>query len=419
MKIAVIGSKGLPPYEGGIEHHCAEIYPRIAAKGHLVDLFARSSYTGLSWRDPNEFRGVRIVSLPGSRFNGVDALINSALSTIASSLRKYNVIHFHALGPSLWLWLPHIVTGSKIIVTCHGLDWQRNKWGKLPSLLIRLGELAAVRFAHRIIVVSEELQRYFWETYGRETIYIGNAPASYPESELGFSYGTSLGLDQGRYILFLGRLVPEKCPDLLITAFQQLQLEGWKLVIAGGMTDNSAFTENILKLAAGRTDIVFTGELRGNQLAEIVRNAGVFVLPSALEGMSLALLEAMREKVPVIASDIPVHRMIIGQERGLLFQANDLEACRSKIEWAVQHLPQMGIMASKAQAYVEKHHNWDCIIEEHLTIYQQVLTSDDLPISDRQEVVTRHAKRYDANPACISDVMPQRKSLTPSAHYSE
>ncbi len=388
MKIAVIGSKGLPPCEGGIEHHCAEIYPRVVTEGYLVDLFARSSYTGSSWRDPSEFRGVRIVSLPGSRFNGFDALVNSALSTIAASLRRYDVIHFHALGPSLWSWLPRLVTQSEIVVTCHGLDWQRGKWGKFSSLLIRLGELAAVQFAHRIIVVSEDLQRYFWETYGRETIYIGNAPASYAESDSNFSYGTSLGLDKSRYILFLGRLVPEKCPDLLIAAFQKLQIEGWKLVIAGGVVKDSAFSKSLLSSAAGRTDIVFTGELRGNQLAEIVRSAGLFMLPSALEGLSLALLEAMHEKVPVIASDLPVHQTILGKERGLLFRANDLDSCVSKLEWAVQHLPQMAAMASKAQAYVEEHHNWDQVIVEHLTVYQQVSTSGALPIFHDQEAPT-------------------------------
>jgi glycosyltransferase involved in cell wall biosynthesis len=384
VKIAVIGSKGLPPGEGGVEHHCAELYPRIAAAGHLVNLFARSSYTDLSWRDPSEFQGVRVISLPGSRFNGVDALVNSALSTIAASLSRYDIIHFHALGPSLWSWLPRLVTRSKIVVTCHGLDWQRSKWGRFSSLLIRLGELAAVHFAHCIIVVSKDLQCYFWETYGRETTYIGNAPAHYAETDLSFSYGTSLGLDKGRYILFLGRLVPEKCPGLLIAAFQQLQLDGWKLVIAGEIANNSAFTQALLKLAAGRTDIVFAGELQGKPLAEIVQNAGIFMLPSALEGLSLALLEAMREKVPVIASDLPVHQTILGQGRGLLFRTNDLKACMAKLEWAVHHLPQLAVMASKAHAYVEEHHNWGQIIVEHLTIYQHVLASGALPLSHEQ-----------------------------------
>ncbi len=406
MKIAVIGSKGLPPHEGGIEHHCAEIYPRVATEGHLVDLFARSSYTGLSWRDPSEFGGIRIVSLPGSRFNGFDALINSAISTVIASFRRYDIVHFHALGPSLWIWLPYLLTKSKIIVTCHGLDWQRSKWGKLSSLLIRLGEWAVVRFADKIIVVSEELQRYFWQTYGRETTYIGNAPASYAASDSSFTYGTSLGLAKSRYIVFLGRLVPEKCPDLSLRAFKQLQLEGWKLVIVGGIVKNSAFTRELIGLAAGNPDIVFTGELQGQQLAEIVRNAGIFILPSAVEGQSLALLEAMHEQVPVIASDLPVHQIAIGQDRGLLFRTNNLASCMSTLEWAVQHPHHMKVMASKAKTYVDRYHNWDDNVVESLTIYQQVLASGKLSTTDRPQTVTVGAKPA----ADVNLVCPKRSS---------
>lgn len=387
MKIAVIGSKGLPPKQGGVEHHCAEIYPRMVTKGHLVDLFARSSYTGLSWRDRYDFNGVRVVSFPGSGLRGADALASSALSAAAASLLRYDIIHFHALGPSLWTLIPKLSATAKIVVTVHGLDWQRDKWGKFSSQLIRLGELAAVRFAHRIVVVSEELQDYFRETYGRETTYVGNAPASYAESDLGFSYGTSLGLERKKYILFLGRLVPEKCPDLLIQAFQKLQMTAatCKLVLVGGISDTSAFTTHLVKLAAGRTDIVFTGELRGKRLAEIVRNAGLFVLPSSLEGLPLALLEAMRENIPVLASDIPIHQALIGRDRGLIFPTNDLDACASQMDWALHHLPQLLAMAKNAQVYVEKHHNWDYITADYLNLYKEIATPIATPVLGEQE----------------------------------
>jgi len=377
MRIAVIGSKGLPPKQGGIEHHCAEVYPRMVARGHLVDLWARSSYTGLTWRDPCEFEGVRVVSFPGSGLRGIDALISSALGATASSLLRYEIVHFHALGPSLWTRLPHLASSSKIVVTCHGLDWQRSKWGKTSSHLIRLGEQAAVQFAHRIVVVSEELQHYFLKEYGRETIYIGNAPARYTEFDPDFSYGTSLGLDRGRYILFLGRLVPEKCPDLLIESFQKLQSAGWKLVLAGGESDAPAFSDHLLNLAAGNPNIVFTGELRGKRLAEIMRNAGLFVLPSRLEGQPLALLEAMRENIPVLASDISVHQKLIERDRGILFRANDIKDCLSKLDWAIHHLPELSTMAENAQTYVKTHCDWDQITTDYLNIYREITASAD------------------------------------------
>ena len=394
MKIAVIGSKGLPPKQGGIEHHCAEIYPRMVAKGHLVDLFARSSYTGLSWRDPYDFNGVRVVSFPGSGLRGIDALASSALSAATASLLKYDIIHFHALGPSLWTLLPKLSTNTKIVVTVHGLDWQRDKWGKFSSHLIRLGEIAAVRFAHRIVVVSEELQDYFWKTYSRETTYISNAPASYTEFDSDFSYGTSLGLERSRYILFLGRLVPEKCPNLLIQAFQKLQqTAAYKLVLVGGISDTSTFTADLLKLALGRTDIVFTGELRGKRLAEIVRNAGLFVLPSCLEGLPLALLEAMRENIPVLVSDIPIHRVLIGHDRGLTFRTNDLDACVSQMDWSLHHLPELTAMAKNAQSYVDTYHNWDWITADYLNIYKKCATPVSAPALDERETQLKRSKR--------------------------
>ncbi|NEP55403.1 MAG: glycosyltransferase family 4 protein, partial [Moorea sp. SIO3C2] len=141
VKIAVIGSKGLPPKQGGIEHHCAEIYPRIVAQGHDVDLYARSSYTQMSAQDIYDYEGVRVTSIPSLPFRGLDALLTSALAAIIASTRNYDVIHFHALGPSLFSWIPRLFSPrSKVVVTCHGLDWQRAKWGKLSSFLIRSGE---------------------------------------------------------------------------------------------------------------------------------------------------------------------------------------------------------------------------------------------------------------------------------------
>jgi glycosyltransferase involved in cell wall biosynthesis len=384
MKIAVIGSKGLPPRQGGIEHHCAEIYPRMVAAGHLVDLFARSSYTGMTWRDRYEFDGVRVVSFPGSGLRGIDALASSIWGATASSLLHYDIVHFHALGPSLWTWLPRLSSSAKVVVTCHGLDWQRDKWGKASSRLILLGEQAAVRFAHHIVVVSEELQLYFLEKYGRKTTYIGNAPATYTEPDPNFSYGNSLELEKGRYILFLGRLVPEKCPELLIKAFQKLQSNGWKLVLAGGVSDTTSFTTHLRTLAMERKDIVFTGELRGKRLAEIMQSAGLFVLPSCLEGLPLALLEAMRENIPVLVSDIPVHQKLIDRDRGMLFRVNDLEDCVSKLNWAIHHSLELKAMTKNAQAYVKKYHDWSNIATDYLNVYQEITPLDNVPILDKQ-----------------------------------
>lgn len=375
MKIAVIGTKGLPAKQGGIEHYCAEVYPRMVAQGHSVDLFARSSYTDFSWFERYDFQGVRVISLPCFNLKGLDAFVTSALGAIASSGKHYDIVHFHALGPALFSGLPRITSSSKVVVTCQGLDWQRAKWGNTSSHLIRMGEKAAVRFAHGMIVVSKDLQSYFLQTYGRETVYIPNAPASYAEPDPNFSYGTSLDLNQGRYILYLGRLVPEKRGDLLIEAFQALKPEGWKLVFAGGNSDTTSFASKLLDMAAGSPNIVFAGELRGSRLAEIVRGAGLFVQPSDLEGLPLSMLEGMREGIPVLASDIPPHQQLIGDQRGILFKTGDVDSCTRCLDWATHHPQELAVMAKNAQKYVEANYNWEHITSENLKLYTQISNS--------------------------------------------
>lgn len=373
MKIAVLGAKGIPPKQGGVEHQCAEIYPRIVKLGHTVDLYGRSSYTDLPAFESYDFNGVKVVSLPGSGLRGFDALATSAIGALKTIGQGYDVVHFHALGPSLFTWLPRLASSSKIVVTCQGLDWQRDKWGKSSSALIHTGEKAAVRFAHEIIVVSKELQSYFWTTYGRKTTYIPNGPAEYAKSDPAFTYGKSLGLNPGKYIVYVGRLVPEKCPDLLIRAFQSLRPEGWKLVFVGGDSDTVAFASELSEMAASDSNIVFTGELRGGRLAEIVRGAGLFVLPSNLEGLPLAMLEAMKEGIPVLGSSIPPHQQLLSEGRGLMFQTGNVDSCIRELKWATQHPQEIQAMADKAQNYVNIHYAWEDIAVETLHVYEKVM----------------------------------------------
>lgn len=392
MKIAVVGAKGLPAKQGGVEHHCEEIYPRLVSQGHSVDLYARSFYTGVSHIEKYDVNGVRVISLPcWNPIVGMDAFLSSALGAQAACGTKYDIIHFHALGPSLFTWLPKLASTAKIVVTCHGLDWQRAKWSKLSSQLIRYGERAAVRFADELIVVSQELQSYFKQTYNRETTYIPNAASDLGASDPKFGYGKQLGLTPGRYILFLGRLVPEKCPDLLIQAFKKLQPEGWKLVLVGGTSETADYTNQLLEMGKDDPNVIFTDQLSGSPLAEIIRGAGLFVLPSELEGLPLAMLEAMQEGIPVVASDIPVHQQLLGKDRGVLFQTSHLDACVESLNWAIHHPDELAIMAKKAKNYVQTHHHWDRISQETLRVYTRLVTSyktSDLALSAQAGAVT-------------------------------
>jgi glycosyltransferase involved in cell wall biosynthesis len=372
MKIAVIGAKGLPPGQGGIEHYCAEVYPRLVEAGHTVDFYARSSYIEMPWFEEYDFRGVKVISLPSLEFKGLDAFLNAAMAALLASRKQYDMIHFHALGPSIFTWIPRLFSTSKIVVFCQGLDWQRAKWGRISSRVIRFGEESAVRNADEIVVVSEALQQYFWETYNRKTVYIPNGAANYANSDPEFAFARSLGLEPGKYMVYLGRLVPEKCPDLLIQAFQKLQLEGWKLALVGGSSDTPSFQAKLVELADNNPNILFTGVLRGKYLAEVIRGSGLFVLPSQLEGLPLAMLEAMNEGIPILASDIPPHQQLLKSNRGVMFETNNLDDCIEKLAWATDHPEALLASAGKAKEYVHQHCGWSKIVKDNLDLYRQM-----------------------------------------------
>ncbi|NCJ07492.1 glycosyltransferase [Synechococcales cyanobacterium C] len=390
MKVAVIGAKGLPPKQGGIEHYCAEVYPRMAAQGHSIDVFARASYTELPWFYRYNHQGVQVITLPSLRFRGLDALANAAIGSTLTLLSQYDVVHFHALGPALCSLVPRLKRQTKVVVSCQGLDWQRNKWGHWPRRIIRLGEFTAVQCAHRLIVVSEALQSYFLDTYGRDTVYIPNAPAAYAASDPQFGYAQSLGLHPGKYIVFVGRLVPEKCPDLLIQAFHRLNPPGWKLVLVGGSSDTLGFYRQLQQWSKHNPDILLTGELRGSRLAELVRGAGLFVLPSDVEGLPLAMLEAMQEGIPIVASDIPPHRQLLGEGQGVLFEKASLADCMKALDWAIQNPADMQAMAALAQQHVRDQYTWDQITNRTLDLYTTLLRSR-LP---RQARISREVGFY-------------------------
>jgi glycosyltransferase involved in cell wall biosynthesis len=375
MKIAVIGAKGIPVKQGGIERYCQEFYPRIVKSGHQVDLFARPSYTNRGWFSSYYYQGVRVISLPSLPIKGLDALISSAFGIIYAVFGGYDVIHIHALGPALFSPIPKLLSSARVIVTCQGLDWQRAKWGTFSSWLIRLGERNAVKYADEIVVVSKALEAYFRQTYGVDTRYIPNGPGNYAKSDPDFTYGSSLGLSPGRYILYLGRLVPEKRPELLIRAFKQLQPEGWKLVLAGGISDTAKYTAELLKMSQTCDRIIFTNEIKGSILAEIVRGAGLFVLPSDLEGLPLVMLEAMKEGIPVLASNIPPHQQLLGQDRGLLFEAGRVDSLVTNLARALAQPSELQLMAKKAQKYVKTYYSWDKIVYDHLNLYTHTAPS--------------------------------------------
>ena len=365
MKIVMFGHKCVPSREGGVEIVVEELASRMAALGHQVTCYNRAGQS-LSGSAGASYRGIRLKTVATIHRKGLAAVSASFFAAILSACSDADVVHIHAEGPALMGWLPRFF-GKRVIVTVHGLDWQREKWkGSLASGYIRLGERMAVRCAHEIIVLSRNVQNYFLDTYGRETVYIPNG-VTLPEP-VGPEQILELGLEKESYILFLGRLVPEKRPDLLIRAWKKANT-GKKLVIAGGSSDSDAYVSELKKLACGDPGILFPGYVRGRLLEELFSNAYLYVLPSDLEGMPLSLLEAMSYGCCCLVSDIPECTEVVGHN-ALVFRAGEEEELREKLERLCIDGERSKALRSAARAHMAAAFSWDEVTKRTLELYQ-------------------------------------------------
>jgi glycosyltransferase involved in cell wall biosynthesis len=306
MRIAMIGQRGVPATFGGIEHHVQELGSRLAERGHEITVYTRTNYT----RERHDrFLGMRPRYLPTIPSKHLDAIVHSGLATIDAIARRADIVHYHAVGPGLPAVLPRYASRAKVVLTVHGLDADRAKWGGGARRVLRIAQWLSARVPDATIVVSRDLQRHYASAYGRETVYVPNGVAeapTRPPSEITKRWG----LRGNDYVLFVGRLVPEKAPDFLVRAFARVPGDA-RLVVAGGSSFTDDFVRGLRAVAGGDPRVLLPGYVYGDVLDELYANAAAFALPSLLEGLPLTLLEAASHGVPVVASDIPPHREVI------------------------------------------------------------------------------------------------------------
>lgn len=294
-RIAFIGGRGIGGLYSGIETFYEEVGSRLVARGHEVTVYCRPHFTTAR----GTYRGLRIRMMPAPRSKHFETLTHSLLSTLHASVVSYDVVHIHAIGSAVFSWLPRL-RGTKTVVTVHALDWQRPKWNNVARFCLRAAEWMSVRLPTSTTAVSRAVATHLHDAYGRRVHVVPNGVAANPlVSEEAVR---ALGLEPGCFVLFVGRLSEEKrCLDL-IEAFQRLAPPGLQLVIAGGATYASDY-ERQLRARAGPT-VQFVGWQPQVTLAALYRYCTLFVLPSSLEGMSVALLEAMVNGAPILVSDI-------------------------------------------------------------------------------------------------------------------
>lgn len=371
LRIAVLGHKRIPSREGGIEIVVEELSVRMAKLGHQVTIYNRSGHhvSGKEFdaHKLKEYKGTRMKYVPTIDKKGLAAMSASFFAAVAAAFGKYDVVHFHAEGPCAMLWLPKLF-GKRCVATVHGLDHQRAKWGKLASTYIMLGEKCAVKFADEIIVLSAGVQQYFLDTYGRKTRFIPNG-VNRPvvcEAEI---IKEKFGLEKDSYILFLGRLVPEKGLRYLIEAFKQVKTDK-KLVIAGGSSDTDEFANELKELARDDSRIIFTGFVQGKELDELYSNAYVYTLPSDLEGMPLSLLEAMSYGNCCLVSDIDECASVV-ENKAFVFKKSDVADLQSKLQEACDNKEQVKKYKNEAADYICEKYNWDDVVERTLELYRR------------------------------------------------
>jgi glycosyltransferase involved in cell wall biosynthesis len=316
LDIAMIGQKGLPATYGGIEHHVEELGARLAARGHRVRVYCRDSYDEDAAGRGETYRGMTLHRAPTIGTKHLDAIVHSATSTVMALAARSDVVHYHALGPGLCAPLPRYLSRAGVVLTVHGLDHQRAKWGRAAQTVLGTAHWMSGRVPNRTVVVSQTLREHYAQEFGRDATYIPNGvdqPAA--ESFTSEQHLAPFGLQPYSYALFVGRLVPEKAVDQLLEAYAKVPGDR-RLVVVGDSSFTDDFTERLRQLGARDPRVLFTGFTFGDALDALYRYAGAFVQPSLLEGLPLTLLEAASYGVPVVASDIPPHLEVLGRESG-------------------------------------------------------------------------------------------------------
>lgn len=371
LNIAMLGHKRIPSREGGIEIVVEELSTRMVRAGHSVTCYNRSGhhvsgkeFDGCSLE---KYKGVKLKSVFTINRKGLAAMSSSFFGAICAAFGKYDVVHFHAEGPCAMLWLPKLF-GKRCVATIHGIDWQRAKWGGFASKYIKFGEKVAAKYADEIIVLSEGVQKYFADTYGRKTVFIPNG-VNRPIIRRPQLIKEKYGLDKDEYILFLGRLVPEKGITYLIEAFRKVKTRK-KLVIAGGSSDTDAFSLELKKLAEGDDRIVFTGFVQGQMLEELYSNAYVYTLPSDLEGMPLSLLEAMSYANCCLTSDIAECAEVV-ENKAILFEKSDIDDLKEKLQYVCDNPDAVKKLKNGAADFICQKYNWDDVVKKTLKLYRK------------------------------------------------
>lgn len=367
MRVAFIGQKGIPALQGGVERHVEELALHLVSRGVEPIVYTRAQYINPKLK---EFKGIKLISLSTIRTKHLDALIHTFLACLDVRKRKVDVIHFHSIGPSFWVWFAKFLNPNiPVVGTFHSQCYRHKKWGAFAKMSLLAGEAVCCLASDTLIVVSRNLKKMVLKRYKRIATYIPNGVPDFKKVK--FDVAKKWGLKENGYILYVGRLVISKRADLLIQAFN-LQKTNKKLVIVGDELYPNGYEEKLKKMAKNNLNIIFTGRLESGsrELAELFSNAYLFVQPSEIEGLSISLLEAMAYERAVLVSDIPENIEAIS-DVGFSFECSNLESFSAKLKKLLASPMEVLKMGKAGKKRVSENYSWNAIADDILRVYQE------------------------------------------------
>lgn len=374
MKVAMVGHKVIPSRRGGIETVLTSLCPLLVELGADVTCYNRSSdKVENEYVDTvvnNQYRGVKTKNAWTVGGKGISAMVASFTAAISATFSNYDIIHFHAEGPCAAMWIPKMF-GKHCVATVHGLDWQREKWGKsFASKYIKFGERVMVKCADEIIVLSQSAQDYFKETYNRETVLIHNG-INKPTKQEAEKITENYGLSKDSYICTVSRLTAEKGIHYLIDAYNNIKTDK-KLVIAGDTSDTDEYVKLLKEKANNNPNIIFTGFISGETLQELYSNAYIVAVPSDIEGMSLSLLEALSYGNAVLSSNIPENTLVT-EDKAVLFEKSNVADLTLKLQMMCDDENLVKNTKNGVDEFILGKYNWQDVALNTLNLYKKVL----------------------------------------------
>lgn len=367
IRVMMLGLRGFPDVQGGIETHAENLAPILVKLGCDLEVVVRSGYqqnaVGKTWC------GVKFTKLWAPKSKGFEAAVHTLLGVMYAAIKRPDILHIHAVGPALMTPLARLF-GLRVVVTHHGQDYERQKWGFVARHVLLAGEWLGMRFSNSRIVISDVIKDIVARKHSMpaELIYNG---VVLPSLDTSASYLEQFGLTKNKYIILVSRLVPEKRHLDLIAAFNQANLPDFKLAIVGSSDHPDSYVQSIMQAASENPNIVLTGFQKGQVLQSIYTHAALFALPSSHEGLSISLLEALSYGLPVIASDIPAN-LELGLDAKSYFALGDIDKIAVLL---VQH-SQQAISEEKrmhVRAWVNTRYNWKTIAEKTYKEYSNVI----------------------------------------------